>query len=319
VTRANGVGSTEPYRGGRGGFAGASREYVPLVSVLAGLWGASYLFIKIGIRGFEPATMMTIRLCVAAAMLAGFLAVRGELGALRRAPRGAYALGLVNAALPFTLIAWGEKHVDSGTAAVANSGVPLFVALVAPRLASGERVRGIRLGGLLLGFGGVAWLVGLHPRVGWWFVAGTAAIVVATLSYAFGSLYGQHLVARTSGPVLATAAYLGAAVVLLPLGAVQAPHGWPGWEPLAAVLALSLLGTAIAQLLWFRLLARYGSSRSTLVSYLIPAVALVYGTVFLDEPLGVAKLGAFALILAGVVIASGAVRPRLRSTPVEAR
>jgi drug/metabolite transporter (DMT)-like permease len=284
---------------------GLTRGYVPLLSCLAALWGSSYLFIKIGVRGFEPTTRMTIRLIVSAAILVGFLAWRGELGALCRAPLGVYALGLVNAAIPFTLIAWGEKHVDSGTAAVANSGVPIFVALVAIWVAENERVTGIRLGGLVLGFGGVAWLVGLHPTITWAFVGGTAAIVVATISYAVGSLYGQHLVASTSGPVIATAAYLGAAVVLLPFGAAQAPHQWPGWKPLAAVLALSLFGTAIAQLLWFRLLAGYGSSRATLVSYLLPGVALLYGSVFLDEPLGIGKLGGFALILVGVALASG--------------
>jgi drug/metabolite transporter (DMT)-like permease len=291
-----------------------TRAYVPLLAALAGLWGASYLFIKIGVRGFEPTTMMLIRVLVASALLACFLAVRGELGALRRAPFGAYALGVFNGAIPFTLIAWGEKHVDSGTAAVANAGVPLFVALLAPWFASGERVGGVRLLGLLVGFGGVAWLVGLHPSGDWWFVAGSMAIVVATLSYAIGSLYGQRLVEHTSGPVLATSAYLGATAVLLPAGIAQAPHAWPGWKPVAAVLALTVLGTAIAQLLWFRLLARYGSSRSTLVSYLLPAIALVYGAVFLDESLTLAKLGGFALILLGVVAAAGALR-----TPVEAR
>ena len=287
-----------------------TRAYVPLMAVLAALWGGSYLLIKIGVRGFEPATMMLIRLAVASLILVGFLSVRGDLAALRRAPLGAYALGIVNAAVPFTLIAWGEKHVDSGTAAVANAGVPLFVALLAQFALRHERVSGIRLAGLGLGFGGVAWLVGLHPGSSRWFVLGTLAIVLATFSYAVGSLYGQHLVARTSGPVLATTAYLGAAAVLLAPGIAQAPHRFPGWKPVAAVLALSFLGTAVAQLLWFRLLAGYGSARSTLVSYLLPAVALVYGTVFLDESLGVAKLGAFALILLGVVVASGALRPR---------
>jgi drug/metabolite transporter (DMT)-like permease len=288
------------------------------MSTLAALWGASYLFIRIGVRGFEPATMMLIRVAVASAVLVCFLASRGDLPALRAAPLGAYALGIFNGAIPFTLIAWGEKHVDSGTAAVVNSGVPLFVALLAPFVAGGERVTGIRLLGLLLGFGGVAWLVGLHPSGDRWFVAGAAAILVATLSYAVASLYGQHLVEHTRGPVLATAAYVGATVVLLPLGLAQAPHAWPGWHPVAAVLALTALGTVIAQLLWFRLLAGYGSARSTLVSYLLPAIALVYGSLFLDESLNVAKLGGFALILVGVVLAAGAVRlPRAAS--VEAR
>jgi len=296
-----------------------TRSYVPLLTLLAAIWGSSYLLIKIGVRGFEPTTMILIRLVVATAILAGFLVVRGDLGGLRRAPLGAFGLGIVNGAIPFTLIAWGEKHVDSGTAAVANAGVPLFVALLAPWFATGERAAGVRLLGLLLGFGGVAWLVGLHPSGDWWFVAGTAAIVVATLSYAVGSLWGQRLVADTSGPVLATAAYVGAAVVLLPLGVAQAPHAWPGWEPVAAVLALAVFGTALAQLLWFRLLAGYGSARSTLVSYLLPAVALVYGSVFLDEPLNLAKVGGFALILLGVILAAGALRLPRRAAPVEAR
>ncbi len=296
-----------------------TRAYVPLLAVLAALWGASYLLIKIGIRGFEPATMMLIRVAVASALLACLLAFRGELRGLRSAPRGAYALGIVNGAIPFTLIAWGEKHVDSGTAAVANAGVPLFVALLAPWFLRGERVTRLRMAGLLVGFGGVAWLVGLEPSGDWWFLAGTMAIVVATVSYAVGALYGQHLVARTSGPVLATAAYIGAAVVLLPIGVAQAPHAWPGWKPVAAVLALTVLGTVVAQLLWFRLLARYGSSRSTLVSYLLPAVALLYGSAFLDEPLTLAKLGGFALILVGVVVASGGVRRIARSQSRSAR
>jgi drug/metabolite transporter (DMT)-like permease len=295
-----------------------TRAYVPLFAVLAAIWGASYLFIKIGDRGFEPATMMLVRLVVASVVLVGLLAVRGELGALRRAPLGAYALGLINGAIPFTLIAWGEKHVDSGSAAVANSGVPLFVALLAPWLAAGERVIGLRLAGLLLGFGGVAGLVGLHPSGGWWFVAGVGAILAATLSYAVSSLCAQRLVRRVGGPVLATAGYIGAAVLLLPLGAAQAPHAWPGWKPLAAVLALALFGTAFAQVLSYRLLARFGSSRSTLVSYLIPAFALLYGSVFLGESLGVAKLGGFVLILLGVVIASGGVRLPARKSPAEA-
>jgi drug/metabolite transporter (DMT)-like permease len=295
-----------------------TRAYVPLLSALAALWGASYLFIKVGVRGFEPATMMLIRVGLASALLLCFLAARGDLPALRSAPLGAYALGIFNGAIPFTLIAWGEQHVDSGTAAVVNAGVPLFVALLAPFVASGERVAGIRLLGLLLGFGGVAWLIGLHPSGGRLFVAGALAIVVATISYAVGSLYGQHLVARTSGPVLATSAYLGATLVLLPLGVAQAPHAWPGWEPVAAVLALTLLGTVIAQLLWFRLLAGYGSARATLVSYLLPAIALLYGSIFLGESLGVAKLGGFALILVGVVVAAGGVR-LTRGTPLEAR
>jgi drug/metabolite transporter (DMT)-like permease len=288
-------------------------RYWPLVGALSLLWGSSYLFIKIGGREIEPATMMLIRILVAAVVLVTVLAVRGDLGELRRAPRGAYLLGLVNSAIPFTLIAWGERHIGSGLAAVANSSVPIFVALLAVRFRPDERSRGARALGVVLGLVGVAVLTGASPGGGWWGVAGTAAVVLASVSYGVSSLYGQHLVAGVTGPVLSTTALLGAAVVLLPFGLAQAPGSTFGAKPLAAVLALALLGTAVAQLLWFRLLRRYGSSRSSLVTYLLPATALVYGAVFLHERITVLELGGFALILCGVGLGAGAIRIPSRS------
>ena len=184
--------------------------------------------------------------------------------------------------------------------------MPLFVAVLALRFNTGEIVAGARLVGLALGFGGVAWLAGFDPSGGWWAVAGTVAITLASLSYSIGALYGQHLVATTSGAVLATTGYTAGAILLLPLGLAQHPDHVPSWKPLAALVALALAGTVLPQLLWYRLLALHGSSRSTLVSYLIPGAALVYGAILLDEPLSVSKLGALALIVVGVALASGA-------------
>jgi drug/metabolite transporter (DMT)-like permease len=285
-----------------------SRRYVPLIATLSLLWGASYLFIKVAGRDLQPATMMLIRVTVAAVALVFVLVRRGELGDLRRAPRGAYLLGLFNSAIPFTLIAWGERHIESGLAAVANASVPIFVALLAIRFRPDERSRGIRALGVVLGIAGVAVLTGAAPQGGGWAIAGTAAVVLASVSYAVSSLYGQHLVAHVTGPVLSTTALLGAAVVLLPFGIAEAPTSSFSWAALACVLALALLGTAAAQLVWFRLLRRYGSSRSSLVTYLLPATALVYGVVFLHEHVTAAELGGFALILGGVALGSGAVR-----------
>jgi drug/metabolite transporter (DMT)-like permease len=285
-----------------------SRRYAPLIATLSLLWGASYLFIKVAGRDLQPATMMLIRVTVAAVALVFVLVRRGELGDLRRAPRGAYLLGLFNSAIPFTLIAWGERHIESGLAAVANASVPIFVALLAIRFRPDERSRGIRALGVVLGIAGVAVLTGAAPQGGGWAIAGTAAVVLASVSYAVSSLYGQHLVAHVTGPVLSTTALLGAAVVLLPFGIAEAPTSSFSWAALACVLALALLGTAAAQLVWFRLLRRYGSSRSSLVTYLLPATALVYGVVFLHEHVTAAELGRFALILGGVALGSGAVR-----------
>jgi len=290
-----------------------TRSYVPLVTSLSLLWGSSYLFIKVAGRELEPSTMMLLRVTLAAAVLLGVLAWRRELGLVRRAPLGAYVLGLLNSAIPFTLIAWGERHIDSGLAAVANASVPIFAAVLAVRFRPEERPRGQRAVGVVLGLVGVAVLTGAAPGGGWWGVAGVVAVLLASLSYGASALYGQRLVADVRGPVLSTTALIGALVVLLPFGLAQAPGHLPSAKALACVVALALLGTAIAQLIWFRLLRGFGAARSTLVSYLIPATALVYGIVFLHEHVSAGELVGFVLILAGVALGSGAVRVRRRA------
>jgi drug/metabolite transporter (DMT)-like permease len=286
-----------------------TRSYVPLLLFLSLLWGASYLFIKIAGRQLEPSTMMLARTVIAALALLGFLAWRGELGQLR-APIGAYALGVFNSAVPFTLIAWGEKHVDSGVAAIANASVPIFVALLAIRFRPDERARGVALAGIVLGLAGVAVLAGAVPGGGWWGAAGTIAVALASLSYGATTLWGQSLIQRTSGPVLATTALIGGTIVLLPAGIAQAPHQLPNLKTIGAVLGISLLGTALAQLVWFRLLRGWGSAKASLVTYLLPATALVYGVALLGEPLTVFELAGLALILAGVALGSGVIRVR---------
>ena len=169
-----------------------TRRYVPLLLTLSALWGASYLFIKVGVRELAPTVLVELRLLLAAAMLVGFLWLReggpGARAALRAAARPGIALGLVSASIPFVLIAWGERHVDSGVAAVANATVPVFNALLALRFNRADAVSGARLLGVLAGLVGVAVLAGVDPRGGWWAVAGTLAVVVASVSYAAGGI-----------------------------------------------------------------------------------------------------------------------------------
>ncbi len=299
-----------------------TRRYIPLLLLLSFLWGASYMFIKVAVREIEPATMMLARVVVAATILLAFVVIRSSfreaVGALRHAGPGAFALGLVNAAIPFTLIAWGEKHIDSGVAAIANASVPIFVTLLAIRFRPSERVAGLRLAGILVGLAGVAVLAGADPSGGWLAVAGTLAVTLASLSYATGALWGQHLIDRTSGPVLATASLIGSSLILLPLGIAQAPSALPGWKALGSVAALAFLGTAAAQLIWFRLLRLYGGSRSSLVTYLLPVTALFYGVVLLGEPLRWSALAGLVLILGGVALGSGGVRLQRRAALSEA-
>jgi drug/metabolite transporter (DMT)-like permease len=288
-----------------------SRSYVVLIGLLAAIWGASYLFIKVAVRDFPPAAMIELRLGVAGVLLALFLVTRigwrGALRELRAAGWAGFAIGIVNGAIPFTLIAWGEKHVDSGVAAVANSTVPIFNALLVPWLLPLERLSRRRFIGVLVGLAGVAVLTVAQPSVSWWFVAGTAAVVVASVSYAFGGILAQHSLSSARGPTLAAASMLGGAVALLPLALVDLPEHTPGWKPVASLAALTLAGTVLAQLILFRAIRLYGSARTSLVTYLMPPAALVYGAVLLDEPITVASVGGLALIMFGVAVGSGAV------------
>jgi drug/metabolite transporter (DMT)-like permease len=285
------------------------RGYVPLLLIVGGIWGASYLFIKVAVREIEPTAMMDLRLILAAVVLVPVLAVRlgvgGALAEVRGTGGGAFILGVTNMAFPFVLIAWGEKHIDSGVAAIANATVPLFVALLAIRFNPGERVRGWRLFGVALGLVGVGVLTGLHPKGGWWGVAGTLAVVIASLSYASANLFTQHRFPRTSPLVITTASTLAGALVLLPFALLQLPDAVPGWKALASVAALGIGGTAIALLFFYAMLNRYGASRASLVTYLLPPFALVYGVVFLDEPMTMNAVVGLLLILGGVALGSG--------------
>jgi len=285
------------------------RSYWPLIFLLASIWGASYLFIKVAVEDIEPAPMMAVRTLLAGAVLVAYLVVSlGRSRAvrdLRAAWRPALVLGALNAAVPFWLVAWGEKHVDSSVAGIAQATVPIFTFLLAWRFLPGEHVGRGRVAGVALGFAGVALLAGLGPGGGWLAVAGTLAVVLSSLSYASAGVYGQLRVRTVSGPVLATGSMLAGGVMLLPLALVQIPEHAPSAEAVASLLALTLLGTAFAQLVLFRVLRLFGSRRLSLVTYLMPGFALFYGAVFLDEPLTAAALGGLALILLGVALGSG--------------
>ena len=293
-----------------------TRRYGPLMLVLAAIWGASYLFIKVGVRDFEPTVLMTLRLLIAGLLLFAFLAATTGAGnalqGVRMAWREGLVFGAINGALPFTLIAWGETHIDSGVAAIAQASVPIFVALLAIKFNPSQRSSGMKLVGILVGLLGVGVLAGVHPEGGGWAVAGTLAVVLASISYAAGGLYGQHALGRASGPVLATASMLYGGLLLLPFALFQLPDHTPGWKPVASLLGLAVLGTAVAQLLLFRILRLYGAARLSLVTYLIPAFALLYGSLILDEPLRPSMLVGLGLILGGVALGSGVWRPQRR-------
>ena len=291
-------------------------RYWPMLLTLAAVWGASYLFIKVAVDEIEPAPMMAVRALLAAAVLLGYVVWRfGRARAfaeLAAAWRHCAVLGVFNAALPFWLIAWGEQHIDSGLAAVVQASVPIFNALLVLRFLPHERLSRTRALGLAIGIAGVAVVTGIHPDGGGLAILGALAVVLSSVLYASAGVYGQRAVSGTAGPVLAAGSMLVGGLLLAPFALLQLPSSVPSLEATASVLALSLLGTALAQLILFRMLALYGSARLSLVTYLMPGFALAYGALLLDEAITAATVAGLALILGGVALASGATRPSRR-------
>lgn len=296
-------------------------RFLVMLGVLAAVWGAAFMLIEIGLRGFEPATLIFVRVGSAALVLALVEVARGRLGPTlaRMRPHTLPLLfaGAVSVAAPFFLIAWGQQYVDSNVAAILNAAAPLFTVLLAALAVHSERVTGLRLAGFLIGFAGVVLVVGGEPGDGGRSLAGALAIVVATAFYAVGALYvGRRLQALTPAEV-SLGILVWSAVVTAPAGLAALPGSDVGWDSVAAGLALGVLATAFAFQLYFGLIAGVGASRAILVTYLVPALALVYGVVLLDEPLRWTAVAGLALVLGGVAFGTGAVRMR-RRVPVTA-
>jgi drug/metabolite transporter (DMT)-like permease len=285
------------------------RAYWPLILLLAAMWGASYLFIKVAVEDIPPAAMTELRVLLAGILLFGYLTWRmgasRAIAELRAAWVPCLVLGVINAAVPMGLVAWGETHIDSSVAGIAQSTVPIFTFLLASRFLPHEHVGAIRIAGVALGFLGVAALTGLDTAGGWWVIAGTLAVVLSSLSYASGGVYGQLQVRDVPGPVLATGNMLAAALILLPLAILDPPREAPGGTALAGLVGLILIPTFAGQLLLFRMLRLHGSRKLSIVTYLMPAFAVVYGAILLDEPITAAMLVGFGLIAIGAALASG--------------
>src|SRR5580765_6462407 len=285
------------------------RRPIVFLTLLALIWGASFMLIKIADRQLSPATLIFGRIGSAAVVLAVVavwrLGTRETLAELRGEWPWLVVVGLVNTALPFWLLSWGETRLDSGLASILQGAVPIFNALLAFLFFRELRVRGLKLVGLAIGFVGVALLVGAQPQGK---LLAAFAVVAMALCYAFGTLVTGRYLKATPPLVVALASCLVATIAVAPAGLIQAPaEMWHG-ETIMAILVLGVVGTAIAYLLFFRLIQQAGPNYATLVTYLVPPIALAYGAIFLGERFGVYPFVGLALILGGVALATGSVR-----------
>jgi len=282
-----------------------------ILLVLSVLWGGSFFFIEVALPSVAPFTLVLIRVAIAAAMLWAFLLVRGE--RLAMPPGAALAflvLALLNNVVPFVLFAWAQEAITGGLASILNATTPIWGVIVAHIFTADEKANPAKVAGVLLGFCGVAVMIGtdLLGQVGAGLLAQLACLA-ATLCYALAGVWARRFGPMGVPPVaVATGQLTAGAIVMLPLVLLFEPP-WLAPSPSAAawasLVALALFCTSLAYILYFRLLASAGATNSLLVTFLIPVSAILLGTMFLHESLEPRHFLGMALIGAGLAAIDG--------------
>lgn len=276
---------------------------------LSVVWGLPYLLIKFALEGFSPAWIAWGRIALAAAILLPIAWHRGVLRAAFAHKGAIVTFALVELAVPFYVIALGERWISSSLAGILVATVPLVVLILAPLFGVKERLAARRLLGLAIGFIGVFALLGIdtiHSSLQW---LGVACIMVGTVGYAAGPLVVQRYLADVDELGAVAASLVVATVVLLPAAIPTTPDHLPSTTALAALVVLGVVCTAIALLVYFDLIGAAGAARASVITYINPAVASLLGVLVLDEHLGVGAITGLALILAGSWMGTGGAKP----------
>jgi drug/metabolite transporter (DMT)-like permease len=272
---------------------------------LAAFWGASYLFIKVALEDvFSAPSIVFIRTALAALVMLPLIADRATLAALRERARPIAVLAFVQVAAPFMLISYGEQHISSSLTGILVATAPIFTFLLAIFIARDERAQGIGIVGVGLGIAGVVLLLGIDAGGGAAALIGGLMVVLASLGYALGSFYLK----RTMGGMQPVAVVAGtmavSALMSLPVVALDPPSGSPSLEATGALVALGVLGTGISFVLFYNLIAAVGPTKSSLVAYVAPGFAVLYGVLLLDESFTLATLAGLVLIIGGSWLAA---------------
>lgn len=280
--------------------------------LLAALWGASFLFIRMGAHEFGPLALAGLRVAGASLLLLPVLVTRGEWPALRAHWRRIALVGVTNSAIPFVCYGVAALAITGGLSSIFNATTPLWGALIGWWWL-GDRPHRDKALGLALGFGGVLWLAGGHASFkpgehGVSPALAVAACLLATLMYGFSANYTKRYLQGIPSMALAAGSQLSAAVVLVPL----AWWAWPDTPPApgswGAVAALAFACTGVAYILYFRLIAHIGASQAMSVTFLIPAFAVLWGALFLGEAITPVMVAACGVILLGTALVTGLLR-----------
>lgn len=286
--------------------ASHTRELALLV-LLASLWGASYTLIKLGVATIPPVTFIAGRTLIAAAILLAVLRLRGiGLPSDAAVWRRFLVQALLNSVVPFTLIAWAEQTIDAGIATILNSTTPLFAFLLTWSVTRHEAVGGRKLAGVLMGLGGTCLIVGVEALDGLGSeLAAQLAIVLATVSYAGAAIFGKTF--RGLDPMVpAAGSLLVGGVLILPVGMIL-DRPWtlsPSGQSVAALLGLSVFSTALAFVIYFRLIQTLGSVGTTVQAYLRVPVGVAIGVAVLGESLSATAGAGLVLVVLGVAVAT---------------
>jgi len=287
--------------------------------LLGALWGASFLFMRIGTKEFGALPTAAVRVGIAALVLLPLLLLRGQGHALVRHWKPILLVGVINSGLPFALFCFALLTINSGLGAVLNATVPMFGALVAWAW-FGERPDGSRILGLVIGFAGVAMLAGrtagFHGGAGdfsaLWAVL---ACLAACLSYGVSASVTRRYLQGVPSLAAAAGSQLGASLFLVLPAVLLWPAHMPGMKAWLALIALGTLCTALAYILFFRLIAKAGPQRALTVTFLVPVFAVFYGAVFLGEEITHWMLICAAVIVCGVALSAGLVKLGRRAAP----
>ena len=292
-----------------------------LLWVLSVLWGGAFFFAAVAVKEVPPLTLVLCRVGIAALILFVFIKFKGEQIPLGWSFLSIFMMmGFFNNLIPFSLLFWAQTAIPSGLASILNATTPIFSIVVAHFLLSDEKMAANKIAGAVLGFAGVAVLFGGDALSGVSIsTLGILACLGAALSYGFASVFGRRY--RTLGitPSIGALGQLSATTIMMIPIVMFFDQPWtltmPGTEAIGAIVSLAVASTALAYLIYFRVLETAGAVNAALVTLLVPLTAIFLGTVFLDEELAVRHYVGMALILVGLIAVDGRLMARIRNKP----
>ncbi|CAN5577589.1 EamA family transporter [soil metagenome] len=266
---------------------------------LSALWGASYLFIELALEDVSPPVVVFARTALAALVLLPLALRGGALAGLRERASVVAALAFVQVAAPFMLISFGQEHISSSLAGILVASAPIFTFLLAIRLDPAGRARGVGVLGVVMGISGVILLLGVDAGGGAAVLLGGLMVVLASLGYALGAFYLRRNLGDLRPIGTVTASMGASAAMTLPFALADLPSELPGLQATGALLVLGAAGTGLAFVLFYTLINEIGPPKASLVAYVAPGFAVLYGVTLLGEPFGPATFGGLLLIVGG--------------------